>query len=44
MEEFQIIPRKLRSLVEMTLRNVRCKVKTPSGITDTSDTKKGLQQ
>jgi sorting nexin-29 len=39
MEDFQI-PRKLRSLVEITLRNVRCKVKTPSGITDPFDTKR----
>jgi sorting nexin-29 len=38
MEEFQI-PRKV---VEITLRNVRCKVKTPSGITDPFHTKKGL--
>jgi sorting nexin-29 len=42
MEEFQI-SRKLRSLVEITLINVRCKVKTPSGITDPFDQKKGLQ-
>jgi hypothetical protein len=42
-EEFQI-PRKLRSLGEITLRNVRCKVKTPSGFTDPFDTKKGLRQ
>jgi hypothetical protein len=41
MEEFQI-PTKLRSLVEIALRNTRCKVKTPSGITDPSDTKKDL--
>jgi sorting nexin-29 len=40
MEEFHI-PRKLTSLVEITLRSVRCKVKTPSGITDPFDTKKG---
>jgi hypothetical protein len=40
-EEFQI-PSKLRSLVEITLRNVRCKVKTPSGTTDPFDTKKDL--
>jgi hypothetical protein len=37
-------PENFSSLVEITLRNVRCKVKTPSGITDPSDTKKGLQQ
>jgi sorting nexin-29 len=43
MEEFQI-PIKLRSLVEITLRNARCKVKTPNGITDPFDTKMGLQQ
>jgi sorting nexin-29 len=43
MEEFQI-PRKLRSLVEITLRNVRCKVKSPSGITDPFDTENGLRQ
>jgi sorting nexin-29 len=43
MEELQI-PRKLISLVEITLRNARCKVKTPNGITDPFDTKKGLQQ
>jgi sorting nexin-29 len=43
MEEFQI-PRKLRSLVEITLRNARCKVKTPYGITDPFDTKQGLWQ
>jgi hypothetical protein len=30
--------------VEITVRNVRCKVKTPSGITDPFDTKKGLRQ
>jgi hypothetical protein len=41
MEEFQIA-RKLKNLVEITLRNTRCKVKTPSRITDTFDTKKGL--
>jgi sorting nexin-29 len=39
MKEFQI-PSKLRILVEITLRNVRCKVKTPSGITDPSDPQK----
>jgi hypothetical protein len=39
MEEFQI-PRKLRSLMEITLRNIRCKVKTPSGITYPFDTKR----
>jgi sorting nexin-29 len=37
MEEFQI-PRKLRSLVKIMLRNAKCKVKTPNGITDPFDT------
>jgi hypothetical protein len=41
MEEFQI-PTKLTSLVEITLKNVRCKVITPSGITDPFHTRKGL--
>jgi hypothetical protein len=43
MEEFHI-PRKLRSLVEITLRNIRCKVRTSNEITDPFDTKKGLRQ
>jgi sorting nexin-29 len=43
MEEFHI-PRKLRCLMEIMLRNARCKIKTPNGITDPFDTKKGLQQ
>jgi sorting nexin-29 len=38
MEEFQIA-RKLRSLVEITLRNASCKVKTPNRITDPFDKK-----
>jgi sorting nexin-29 len=42
-EEFQI-PRKLTSLAEKTLRNTRCKLKTPNGITYPFDTKKGLRQ
>jgi hypothetical protein len=36
--------RTLDNKLEITLRNVRCKVKTPSGITDPFDTKKGLRQ
>jgi hypothetical protein len=40
MEEFQTT-RKLRSLVEINRRNVRCKVETPNGITDPFITEKG---
>jgi sorting nexin-29 len=43
MEEFSL-PGKLRRLVEVTLGNVRCKVKTHNGITDPFITRKGLRQ
>jgi sorting nexin-29 len=39
MEGFQI-PRKFKSLAEITLKIARCKVKTPNGITDPFDTKR----
>jgi sorting nexin-29 len=43
MEEFHV-PRKLRGLVELTLKTVRCRVKTCNGITGSFETKKGLRQ
>jgi sorting nexin-29 len=30
--------------MEITLRNARCQIKTPNGIIDSFDTKKGLRQ
>jgi hypothetical protein len=38
------VPRKHRCLVELTLKTVRCRVKTLNGITESSETKKGLRQ
>ena len=43
MEKFQI-PRKIRKVEKITLRNIRRKVKTLSGTTNSFDTKKGLRQ
>jgi hypothetical protein len=37
-------PGKLRRLAEVTLENVRCKVKTQNGISDPFITRKGLRQ
>jgi hypothetical protein len=43
LKEFSL-PGKLRTLVEVTLENVRCEVKTPNGISDPFITRKGLRQ
>jgi hypothetical protein len=43
MEEFHV-PRKLRCLMELTLKTVRCRVKTFDGITEPFENKKGLRQ
>jgi hypothetical protein len=42
-EEFTL-PGKLRRLAEVTLENVRCKVKTQNGISAPFSTRKGLRQ
>jgi sorting nexin-29 len=43
MEELSLLG-KLRRLVEITLENVKCKVKTHIGISDPFITRKGLRQ
>jgi sorting nexin-29 len=43
MEEFSL-PGKLRRLVEITLQNARCNVKTENGISDPFITRKGLRK
>jgi sorting nexin-29 len=43
MEEF-LLPGKLRRLIEVTLQNVRCKVKTQNGISDPFITRRGIRQ
>jgi hypothetical protein len=43
MEEFQV-PRKLRCLVKLTFKTVRCRVKIFNGITESFETKKELRQ
>jgi sorting nexin-29 len=43
MEEFHV-PRKLRCLVELTLKTLRCRVKTFNGITESFESKKELRQ